>query len=226
MQTLSGAVATAIVRRVAEQRALSTSAGVTLAEAGMALRYAADMEALRQRDRYEGCAEGLATTSYIATVDDALAAGIRYVDTFGDAPVSKPNPWNTIGHIQSNQPFAALHALAGAQVVTVNGEDTYLPIDRKGRPVSAKRERSARKAVRAMASANRKGATTMTAAERKALSRWRSVARKEGFVCVEHGPTLKGCGTDCRTAALNLTTTNPTSAVIAVSSDSWDRDQR
>lgn len=229
MQTMTYATLTA---RVAQQARLAREAGVTLNEASAVLAQAEAREQDRQRARYVGSASALDYVSGPITSEvDALAAGTRYVDTWEQEGrnQSKTHAWNTIGHVESMQPLAALFALGTTQYYTITHPDGTVEhveprLNRVGKVVKATTSERCSEAGKRSAGVarptrrKRADGAVMTQAERTALSKWRSSARADGFVCAEHGPSLKGCTTECRTAALDLTS-GPAPVQVAVSAD-------
>lgn len=193
-------------------------------------------EDFAQLDRYEGTCEWQAATDHTITSEaDALSAGVNYVSAWQQAEQSKreAHAWNTLGHIESDQPYATLHALACAQQVDhydpTTGQWTteYLTISRTGRVTTDKynrtRKSSTSAAGRKSSRAVREDGAPMTAAERKresrANSKWRAEASEAGYVCPDHGPVSSKCVTPCRQRALGLQGHQSETVAVATASE-------
>lgn len=224
-----------IAQRAARAQRIATESGSTLYEAARALGIADLRQADQHADRYEGLACHLTSEQTIPTEADALSAGVNYVRAWQQdaAEQRKAHAWNTIGHVESDQPYALLHALAGAQSFTdEQGTEHYLPLSKYGRPMRIG-ERAKRQAVgkahgRKAQGTDGKALSGAERAERsRALSKWRKAATQAGYVCPTHGPiaeqTSKAqggqgkCATECRVRALGLTEQAPDSVKVAES---------
>lgn len=191
-------------------------------------------------DATEGTCEwqyGASTEHTITSEADALSAGTAHQTAWHQHQTDKreAHAWNTIGHVESCQPYATLAALACLQQVDHYSPDTgtwsteYLTLTRTGRPTTTKyndtRKSAGRAGGKASSRALRSDGRPMTQAERKAESKangaWRKVASEAGYFCPEHGPVGKRCKTLCRKAALALTETTEPVAVAEAAGRGW-----